>query len=162
MFQLYLNMILKWNKSVSLVSKSNEETLIEDHLIDSVEGLLEAGFSENDKIADLGSGNGFPAIPIKIMLPGAFVTMIESNKRKASFLLEVLRELGLKNGEVLCKRIEECDLKDFDKITARAFKPAEEIQQILNSKHFCGEVVVWEKRSGKRVSKYHCCNVEKL
>lgn len=146
-------MVLKWNKSVSLVSHGDEGRLIEDHVKDSLLGASEAKITEDNAVADIGSGNGFPAIPIKILFPRIRITMVESNTRKASFLREVLRELNLK-GEVAAERVEKFDFSAFDTITSRAFKPIEEIREIIREGNFKGRIIVWEKRSSGRISSY--------
>ncbi|HAV92167.1 TPA: 16S rRNA (guanine(527)-N(7))-methyltransferase RsmG, partial [candidate division WOR-3 bacterium] len=136
MFEEYLNLILKWNKSVSLVSKRDEGALMENHLVDSILGSIEIKDAVSEKITDLGSGNGFPAIPMKIFYEDSKITMIEINQRKASFLKEVVRTLSLK--EI---RVENIDMADFDfsrtdRIIARAFKPITEIKELLLKKTF--------------------------
>lgn len=124
--------------------------------------MVSSGIEDKEKITDLGSGNGFPAIPIKILLPDTIVDMVEVNQRKAAFLKEAVRVLEIQNINVLCERVEDYEFSFTEKITARAFKPIEEIKKILLPSRFCGEIIVWEKRSGARVAKYPFCNVEKM
>lgn len=72
----------------------------------------------------MGSGAGFPALPIKVIKPDISVTLVESVKKKASFLRHVIRTLGLAGAEVIDKRIEEIENSSwslYDVVTARAF-----------------------------------------
>ena len=161
-FEEYLNLIIKWNKYVSLVSKADEDNLIEKHLIDSIIGCNEIKEAIDEKIIDLGSGNGFPAIPMKILYEKANISMIEINQKKASFLREAVRTLNLKNINIINLDINNFDFSQIERIIARAFKKIDEIERILSRKMFCGKISIWEKRENKRVRTYDFCNVENL
>src|SRR5260370_34871983 len=77
---------------------------------------------EKGRLADVGSGAGFPGLALGIVLPGLSITLIESNSKKAAFLAEVARELNLRHVEVIRHRFEEAPdkLGEFDYVTARA------------------------------------------
>jgi len=136
------------------VSRRDEGVLIENHLVDSILGSIEIKDAVSGKIADLGSGNGFPAIPMKIFYEDSKITMIEINQRKASFLKEAVRTLSLKEIRVENLDIEDFDFSGTDRIIARAFKPISEIREMLSEKAFPGKISVWEKRENKRVETY--------
>lgn len=107
---------------ISLVSQADRSRLEERHLTPSLVGL--DLLPETGKVLDIGSGGGFPAIPLAILTPNLTWTLIESNQRKASFLTRVSRETLMEQRvEVVCQRVEELihsEVGVFDCITARA------------------------------------------
>jgi 16S rRNA (guanine527-N7)-methyltransferase len=117
----YVLLLLKWNESLSLTSISDPDEIIARHFGESM-FLSSVMPVEKGRLADLGSGAGFPGLPLKIISPNLHVVLIESNKKKCAFLSEVIRTLDLPNVEVTPKRFEEIrtnrDFADF--ITARA------------------------------------------
>jgi 16S rRNA (guanine527-N7)-methyltransferase len=119
--QEYIRLLLKWNQSVSLTSVLDPVEILSRHFGESmfICGLI---LVENCRLADLGSGGGFPGLALKIACPGLRLVLIESNKKKCAFLSEVIRELELENVEVMPIRYEEIRVSpDFtDVITARA------------------------------------------
>jgi len=74
----------------------------------------------NDRVLDVGSGSGFPSIPIKIWAPDISLTLIESNHKKATFLREVIRSLRLTNVNVFCERAQDHPPSQADVVTLRA------------------------------------------
>lgn len=121
---IFLTELKKWNSRINLTAIKGEGDTVIKHVLDSlshIEGFIpEPGL----RLLDMGAGAGFPAIPIKIAYPGIAVTLVESVKKKASFLRHVVRTLALSGAEVMDVRTEE--LSDsyhrvFDVVTARAF-----------------------------------------
>jgi 16S rRNA (guanine527-N7)-methyltransferase len=114
----------KWNNKINLTAIKGERDTVIKHVLDSlshIQGFIPA---PGLKLLDMGSGAGFPAIPIKIACPELTVTLVESVKKKASFLRHAIRTLQLSDMEVLDIRMEE--LPDpchgtYDVVTARAF-----------------------------------------
>ena len=106
--EAYFELLAKWNEKVSLtslrVSDAGEEAL--DRLL--LEPILAAKHlpSPFSAVLDIGSGGGSPAIPMKIFSPGISMLMVESKTRKAAFLREVVRQLGLEQTEVVTGRFE--------------------------------------------------------
>ncbi len=117
----YVQILLKWNKSISLTSITDPEQIVERHFGESIflKTLLPV---ENCRLADVGSGAGFPGLAIKIFCPDAHVSLVESNKKKAAFLSEVIRTLGLADVAVLPMRYEDIRPEEasLDLIAARA------------------------------------------
>jgi len=117
----YLRLLLKWNQSVSLTSVVDPVEILARHFGESMfaSGLIPV---ENCRLADLGSGAGFPGLALKIVCPSLRLILIESNKKKCAFLLEVVRSLQLDEVEVLPVRFDQIHgIHNFAEIiTARA------------------------------------------
>ena len=105
----------------NLVSHLDRQRVVERHLIPSVEHLdLIPG---NGRLLDVGSGGGFPGIPIALAQPGLDVTLIDASSRKTAFLRRVSRETSLDNVSVVTSRVEDLAphvTTEFDIVTARA------------------------------------------
>jgi 16S rRNA (guanine527-N7)-methyltransferase len=117
----YISLLLKWNAAAGLISPGDEEHLFLRHFCDSLQPLLLFGFKKNAKILDIGSGGGFPAIPIRIFRPDLIVVLAESNKKKCMFLSQVKTDLLLDNVEVYTGRVEKMLVpeKGFDYVISR-------------------------------------------
>jgi len=115
----YLTLLLRWNAAYNLTAIRDPREMVAKHLLDS---LAMAPFvADLSTLADLGTGAGLPGIPLAIATPGLQVALVESNGKKARFMREVLRTLGLGNAEVAESRIEALDRPgQFAAITARA------------------------------------------
>jgi 16S rRNA (guanine527-N7)-methyltransferase len=106
---------------VSLVSHADRERLVHRHIQPSIEGL--PWIPEKGELLDVGSGGGFPAIPIALARPHLTVTMVEANSRKSAFLARVSRETSLTNVQVINWRVEDLGAAYkgyYHVITARA------------------------------------------
>jgi 16S rRNA (guanine527-N7)-methyltransferase len=110
-FQLFLDLLLKWNAKISLTAVRTPEEIVRRHFGESLftgEHLrLEAG----SELADLGTGAGFPGIPIALLRPHWRLLLIESQQKKVTFLREVIRTLGITNASVHAGRAENLDTK---------------------------------------------------
>ncbi len=119
----YLQLLLKWNQSFNLISRGDEGRIVSRHIVESIGLLVVADAALGSLVVDVGSGGGFPAIPIKILRPDLKMTLVESNGKKASFLKNVGAKLSLRDCSVLDKRIENLTRKDIpeqDLVIARA------------------------------------------
>lgn len=105
LFGKYLFILDKWQRAHRLIGSADPAWIVENLFLDSLL-FLRVLPEQISSIADLGSGAGFPGIPIKIVRPGLEVVLIESRQRRASFLSAVIRELGLLNIRVLAERAE--------------------------------------------------------
>jgi len=103
-FKTFEKAIIKWNKTLNLVSKT-QESVLEEHFYNSISATPFV----REIIVDMGTGAGFPGIPIAIMEPKKKVFLIEKNTKKSSFLFHATNLLGLKNIKVINSRIEEVD-----------------------------------------------------
>ena len=118
-FITYLEELKKWNKAYNLTGLKTDRDIIIKHFLDS---LLFAKVlpPEALTLADIGSGAGFPGIPIKIMCPDLPVFLIEPTQKKAVFLQHICSKLQLKNIEIIDKRIEEVKGLTVDVAVTRA------------------------------------------
>jgi len=105
-FMTYLFELKKWNKAYNLTGMEKDEDIIIKHFLDSLL-YLKAMPGGEIKVADIGSGAGFPGIPIKIIRPEIEMYLIEPSRKKSAFLRHIIKELKLKKIKVIEKRIEE-------------------------------------------------------
>ncbi len=119
--QQYTKLLWTWNDKVNLTAIRDPLEILYRHFCESMFGstLLPV---ENCRLADVGSGGGFPGIPLKIIRPDLQIFLVESNAKKATFLAEVVRELGLTDSRVLVSRFEELgeEVAPLDTICSRA------------------------------------------
>lgn len=99
-FKRYKDLLLEWNKRSNLTRITDESAIIQDHFSDSIQLRHFINFGVLRGIADVGSGGGFPGIPLKILFPKLFVVLIEVNQKKVKFLHEVCKELVFENVEI--------------------------------------------------------------
>lgn len=113
----------RWQKAINLVGKTTLEGVWKRHIVDSAQ-VVRLIPSEAKTLADLGSGGGFPGLVIAAMRPDLQITMIESDARKAAFLGEAGRKMGLeKPPKLMIKRIEVAPPTQAEVVTARALAP---------------------------------------
>lgn len=113
------------NSRINLVSRQDTENLWEHHVLPSVAPLCMTEIPEQSRVCDIGSGGGFPAIPLKILRPDLEILLTDSIRKKALFLKQVIEELNLENITVQNERVETLGKnpglqQQFDFITARA------------------------------------------
>jgi 16S rRNA (guanine527-N7)-methyltransferase len=119
--QAYMKILLAWNAKVNLTAIRDPVEILYRHFCESMFAAvavpLEAG-----RLADVGSGAGFPGLALKIVRPELEVFLIESNVKKATFLAEVVRELGLTEMHILVSRYEELneEVAPLDTVCSRA------------------------------------------
>lgn len=121
-FDRYAKLLVEYNQKFNLTSITNEEEIYLKHFADSILG---AEFIKENTLIDIGSGGGFPAIPLKIKCGNVKLTMMDATGKKCEFLKTVVNQLNLENVTVINGRAEEYSIKDeyrerFDNCTARA------------------------------------------
>lgn len=119
-FEIYFSMLTEWNKKFNLTAILEQNEVYEKHFIDSLMSEKYVNFSSKS-LLDVGSGAGFPGIPLAINHPDLSVTLLESNGKKITFLNEVIKKLDLKNVKIIQGRSEEIT-GEYDFVTARAVK----------------------------------------
>jgi len=119
--QQYTKLLWTWNEKVNLTAIRDPLEMLYRHFCESMFGasLLPV---EKCRLADVGSGGGFPGLPLKIIRPDLTVFLVESNVKKATFLAEVVRELALTDARVLVSRFEELgeEVAPLDVVCSRA------------------------------------------
>jgi 16S rRNA (guanine527-N7)-methyltransferase len=119
-----MSLLLLWNQKISLTSIENPQEIVARHFGESFFGakLIENRENPRCRLADVGSGAGFPGLALKIVLPELEVILIEQDTRKATFLNEVIRALKLPNARVHRSNYESLapEIADFDVIVSRA------------------------------------------
>ncbi|MFL6214507.1 MAG: 16S rRNA (guanine(527)-N(7))-methyltransferase RsmG [Blastocatellia bacterium] len=118
-------MMRAWNRRINLTRIIAPEEAARLHYADSLFGgrFIEAA----QTLLDIGSGAGFPAIPLAVLRPDITVSALEANQKKSLFLAEAADALGLKNFKVLTTRVESFDLSGYDVLTSRALDRAEAV-----------------------------------
>ena len=104
---IYINVLLKWNARMNLTAVRDPRQIVQRHFGESFFAARKMlGPEDALTIVDLGSGAGFPGLPIAMCVPRSEVTLIESQSKKAAFLNEVIRSLDLKNSQLFSQRAE--------------------------------------------------------
>jgi 16S rRNA (guanine527-N7)-methyltransferase len=119
--QQYMSILLAWNDKVNLTAIRDPLEILHRHFCESMYAAVAVPV-ENGRLADVGSGAGFPGIPLKIIRPELHTFLIESNMKKATFLAEVLRNIELPDTKVMVSRYEDLgeDVAPLDFVCSRA------------------------------------------
>ncbi len=115
----YLTLLAKWNQHYNLTAIRDFDAMITRHILDS---LAIAHWVKKKQVLDVGSGAGFPGIPLAINDPNLFIVLLDSNGKKINFLHEVKRHLAIRNIEIIQTRVESYHPSfGFDTVISRAF-----------------------------------------
>ena len=106
-FLTYLNELKRWNRRINLTALSTNKDIIERHFLDSLMGVQAMKPYKDLKLMDIGTGAGFPGIPIKLYCPEIILTLVEPIHKKAAFLHHLCGALKLRGVSVIAERIEE-------------------------------------------------------
>ena len=101
----YMNLLLDWNNKINLTAITKEEDIILKHFIDSIS--INEYLKEKNKIIDIGTGAGFPGIPLKIINPNMEFILVDSLNKRINFLEEVAKELCLEKIQLIHSRVED-------------------------------------------------------
>lgn len=131
----YLRLLVKWNEKINLVSRKSIQTVAADRLFDALLLWREFRPWSGKRHLDIGSGGGFPAVPIHIMAPDTELWLTEPRARRVAFLVSVMAELDLRSAGVKRCRVGEDDsgwaeAALFDIVTAQAVGPAEKVLEL--------------------------------
>ena len=127
----YLSQILKWNKTRNLVSRNLKKNDLAEHFLDCA--VLQKHLMPGSVI-DLGTGSGFPGICLGIIDPNRELTLVDSNRKKTSFLIHIKNELGLNSVSIKNARVEEIKQINEINIVCRAFKEPAALLKSLENK----------------------------
>lgn len=122
-FYLYMNLLLEWNEKINLTAIIEPNEVILKHFIDSI--TINKYIYDKKSVIDIGTGAGFPGIPLKILNDNVKFTLVDSLNKRINFLNEVKSKLNLENIECVHARVEEFAKnkeyrENFDAITSRA------------------------------------------
>jgi 16S rRNA (guanine527-N7)-methyltransferase len=143
--QQYIRILLQWNEKLNLTAIRDPLEILVRHFCESMFGAV-AVPDLDGRLADIGSGPGFPGIPLKIMKPDLELFLVESNIKKGTFLAEVSRELGLKGARVLINRYEELaeEVAPLDYVCSRALGEFETFLNWAGSERVsAGTAILW-------------------
>ena len=143
--QQYMKLLLTWNDKVNLTAIRDPLEILYRHFCECMYAAVAVPV-ERGRLADVGSGGGFPGLPLKIMRPELQVFLIESNLKKATFLAEVIRELELTSTQVIVGRYEELgeEIAPLDFVCSRAlgeFVPF--LEWALSDQLATKQVILW-------------------
>lgn len=125
LFRIYLGELWEWNRRINLTGMTSRRRMVIELFLDS---LVPAPYLPVEgRMLDIGSGSGFPALPLKILLPALDLQLVEANRKKVSFLRQVVRLLGLKGVQVIHGRLEDIGSalhsQGYTLVTAKALAP---------------------------------------
>jgi len=123
-FDLYLEQLLKWNQKINLTAIRTEKGIVLKHFLDSLSVC--PYLSKTSSLLDIGSGAGFPGIPLKIVQDNLEITLIDSVRKKVDFQRHIIRMLGLKGIDAIHGRAQDKEILQsmggrFDLVLSRAF-----------------------------------------
>ena len=125
LFMLYLRELKSWNKKINLTGLKSDRDIVIGHFLDSMSAARFV--PEGSRLLDIGSGAGFPGIPIKIISPSLEVTLLDSVHKKVMFMREVIRALGLGGITAAWGRAEDegngIERRSFESVITRAVGP---------------------------------------
>ena len=117
---VYIGILLEWNRKISLTAVTDPVEIVKFHFGESLFAASALKMLDG-RLADVGSGAGFPGIPLAMAISGVQATLIEANTKKVAFLSEVVRQLRLSNVSVVRSRMEDVtQIETFDFVCARA------------------------------------------
>lgn len=134
-FETYYRELIAWNRKINLTAITAYEDVQVKHFLDSLTAVLVYGFKDNLSVIDIGTGAGFPGIPVKIAFPGIRLTLLEATAKKTKFLESIVQTLGLSGVEVFNGRAEETAHEEkyrekFDVVLSRAVSALPSLAEI--------------------------------
>ena len=145
LIQRYMSLLLAWNEKINITAIRDPLEMLYRHFCESMYAAVAVPL-QGGRLADVGSGGGFPGLALKIIRPGLQAFLIESNVKKATFLAEVVRELAIADTRVLVSRYEELgeEITPVDFACSRALGEFEKFLNWAGSERVAAsQVVLW-------------------
>lgn len=154
-FYKYYELLMEWNKVMNLTAITEYNEVVDKHFVDSLSIEKAVDLSKIDRVIDIGTGAGFPGIPIKIVYPHLHIILLDSLNKRVNFLNTVINELGLNNIEAVHGRAEDIAKKkeyreQFDLCVSRA------VANLATLSEYC---IPFVKKNGMFVS-YKSGNID--
>jgi 16S rRNA (guanine527-N7)-methyltransferase len=120
----YAGALRHWNQKVNLISRKDEEYVWDHHILHCMSVLFNVSILSTARVIDLGTGGGFPGIPIKILIPTLSMVLVDSVRKKTQAVADIVHQLSVKDVNVECSRAEQLGTRpgfhnEFDYIIAR-------------------------------------------
>ena len=152
----YLQLLLKWNQKINLTAEKDPEEILKKHVFDSLQycRAIEPGF----RVMDIGSGAGFPGIVLKIIFPQLQLALVESQRKRCSFLETVVRDLEMEQVTVFNARADDISgnqAGQFDVVVFRAVSGAQECLSLSEEFLPSGGRVVLKKPPGENQTTFY-------
>ena len=127
--QQYLELLVKWNYKFNLTAEKDPDSILKRHVFDSLQ--YSRALKPDFRVMDIGSGAGFPGIPLKIIFPEMALVLVESQRKRCSFMETVVRELGIDQTEVINTRAEDIPTQQEGQFHAVIFRAVSDLNQCL-------------------------------
>jgi len=171
---LLLQQLLKWNKTYNLTAIKDPQQALTHHILDSLsvipflqQQIIESKHPQSKSLIDVGTGAGFPGLPIAIMCPELMVSLLDSNSKKIRFIRQVTHQLQLQQVKVIHSRVENHSKHQYNWVISRAF--ASTADMIKLTQHLLAEQGSWlamkaqdEQMDDLNASKVVNCHVHPL
>lgn len=122
----------EWNEKINVISRKDIEQLYEKHVLHSLAISVVCPFDDGAEVVDIGTGGGFPGIPLAIFFPNVQFLLVDSIGKKIKVVNEVASAIGLKNVQTVHGRVEEVKDRTFDYAVSRAVAPLGDLWKWIN------------------------------
>lgn len=132
LLERYVESLLDWNRKINLVSRKDAEHVWENHILHSLSILFKVRLPHAAAALDLGTGGGLPGIPLKILVPGIHMTLLDSIQKKVTAVQDILDRLSITGVKTVCGRAEEVGMQaahsqSYDLVLARGVAPLRDL-----------------------------------